>query len=229
MKRSICLLAMSLFLALSLVQPSPAQGVFLPIELKAVNASTNSITLSWKVQVNEPVKGFEVQRSAGTPEYALLAATAGLQSNYTDTTVQPGVVYTYRVRALLEKPGSAAYSAFSPTVQAVAIPGTPVLSCSERTANTATTQLSWGAVPGAAGYEIYQSMQSRDQFNPYELLAETAGPGYLKSGMNSILDYKFKIRACTMLGGRKVFGEFSNSVLVKHVSQNGDDGILKKN
>ena len=112
-------------------------------------ASTNSITLSWKILLPVPIKGFEVQRGAGTPEFATLAATAGPQLTYTDAALQPGVVYSYKVRALLDKPGPAAYSEFSPPVQAVAVPGAPVLSCSARTASTNTTQLSWAAVPGA--------------------------------------------------------------------------------
>ena len=224
MKKFICSLAISVFLMLGPALSAPAQGANLPIQLRVVNASTNSITLSWTLLFPVPVKGFEVHRSAATPEFTLVATTAGPQLTHTDSTLQPGVVNSYKVRAVLNQPGPAVYSEFSPPVQAVTIPGAPVLSCSERTANTSTTQLSWAAVPGAAGYEVEQSMFQRGQFGPFELLAGTTTPGYLKSGMADIIDYKFRVRAYALLNGKKVFGGYSNFVVAKHVPRDNSDG-----
>lgn len=221
-------LAAFLILAFVPVCPAPAQGAKLIIQPKVTGATTNSVTISWMVVNIVPVKGFEVHRGAGTSGFALMATTAKVPLNYTDQTVQPGVVYSYKIRALLDKPDPSAYSEFSPPVQAVAIPGMPVLSCSERRANTNTTQLSWAAVPGAAGYEVYQSLFERGQFGSFELLAETAAPGYLKSGMADRIDYKFGVRAFVLLNGRKVFGEYSNFVVAKHVFQDSGDGGIAR-
>jgi len=228
MKKSACVAFAFLFLALVLPPPAPAQTVNLLIQLRVTAASTSSITLSWKILFPVPIKGFEVQRGAGTPEFAPLAATAGPQLTYTDAALQPGVVYSYKVRALLDKPGPAAYSEFSPPVQAVAVPGAPVLSCSARTASTNTTQLSWAAVPGATGYEVDQSTFQQGQFGQYALLGETRTPGYLKSGMADKIDYKFRVRAFTLLNGKKVFGEYSNFVVAQHVSQESGDGGVSR-
>lgn len=228
MKKYVCSLGISVFLMLSLVQPATPQGAILPIQLRVVNVSTNSITLSWRVLFPVPVKGFEVYRSAATPEFTLLATAAATQLTHTDSTLQPGVVTSYKVRAVLNQPGPTVYSEFSPPVQAVAIPGAPVLSCSERNANTNTTQLSWAAVPGAAGYEVEQSMFQRGQFGPYEFLAGTTTPGYLKSGMAGTIDYKFRVHAYALLNGKKVFGEYSNFVVAKHVPRDtGDGGVAR--
>lgn len=228
MKKFVCSLGISMFLMLGLVRPAPAQGVNLPIQLTVAGASTSSVTLSWRVMLNMPVKGFEVHRRAATPEFVLVATTAGTQLTFTDSTLQPGVVHSYKVRAVLNQPGPAVYSEFSPPVQAVTIPRAPVLSCSERMANTNTTQLSWAAVPGAAGYEVDQSTFQRGQFGSYELLAGTTTPGYLKSGMADIIDYKFRVRAFTLLNGKKVFGEYSNFVVAKHVPRDSSDGGVGK-
>jgi hypothetical protein len=226
MKKYVRSLGISVFLMLGLVQPAPSQGANLLIQLKVVKASTNSVTLSWSVLFPVPVKSFEVHRSAVTPEFTLLATTAGPQPTYTDSTLQPGVVNSYKVRAVLNQPGPTVYSEFSPPVQAVTIPGAPVLSCSERTADTNMTQLSWAAVPGATGYEVEQSTFQRSQFGPYELLAETTTPGYLKSGMADIIDYKFRVRAYALLNGKKLFGEYSNFVVAKHVPVDSSNGRI---
>ena len=42
------------------------------------------------------------------------------------------------------------------------------------------------------------------------------------------IDYKFRVRAFTLLNGKKVFGEYSNFVVAKHVSQESGDGGVSR-
>ena len=63
----------------------------------------SSVVLNWNAPDDDPVTGYKIYRralEAGTTLEALVADTASLATTYTDTTVEQGTKYTYRVATL---------------------------------------------------------------------------------------------------------------------------------
>ena len=76
----------------------------------AVSASGLALRLAW-VNRATGISGNRIERRAGaTGTYAQIASVTGTLATYTDQTVQPGVTYSYRVRAFLT---AGAYSPYS--------------------------------------------------------------------------------------------------------------------
>ncbi len=72
-------------------------------------SGTMTITLSWTDNATNE-SGYVVERQAGSSAFAQLGSTLPAQStSFTDTTIQPNVSYTYRVKAI-NPAGSSAYA-----------------------------------------------------------------------------------------------------------------------
>lgn len=75
----------------------------IPTGLASVPSSSNgkaSIDLSWQPGADIDLAGYNIYRSTGAPGFAKLNSTPVIGPAYTDTTVTPGTVYTYRVTAV---------------------------------------------------------------------------------------------------------------------------------
>ena len=73
------------------------------------------------------------------------------------------------------------------------------------TANAAadSVTLSWGAVPGAEGYGIYDAGNN--------LIARTEGLSYIHAGLDALTTYSYKVRPYKSSGQGAYYGNFSNT------------------
>ncbi len=72
--------------------------------------------------------------------------------------------------------------------------------------------LSWGAVLGATGYEIYRATSSAGN---YSLISRTSEPNYSNTGLVTNTTYYFKVKAYKISGNIKAYSDFSIVVSVK--------------
>ena len=139
-------------------------------DLKQPEITVNTVTSSGKIRVSwkavaDAVK-YEVYRATSEDgSFTLMKTTTSL--SYTNTSAKPGSVYYYKVRAIAKK--SAANSAYSPVLSAACILAQPEISMSND-ASSGKVKISWKAVSGAAGYEVYRC-GSKD--GEYALLGAT--------------------------------------------------------
>ncbi|MDI6788407.1 MAG: fibronectin type III domain-containing protein, partial [Planctomycetota bacterium] len=125
-----------------------------PSLLKVDSFDYTKIDLSWSyASVN--ADGFSIERKTTATAYALLATLSANAISHTDNTVSANTSYTYRVRAYNNITQSV-WSNESPQTT----PPAPPSSASATPANaltgvSVTPTLSWGAVTGAASYDVY--------------------------------------------------------------------------
>lgn len=179
-----------------------------PTAVKALPASYNNIKVTWRAVAG--ATKYEVYRStssAGT--YKFLAATTAL--SYINKSVNTGTAYYYKVRAYRLVGTAKAYGPYSAFASAKTILAAPTLARAVR-ASATSIKVSWGAVAGAAKYEIWRLDPLTGN---YALLATTASAYYTNTGLTTGKYYYYKVKAYRLVGAVKVYGAFSNVVFAK--------------
>ena len=147
--------------------------------------ATGKPYLKWKA-----VSGaaeYQIYRAAtkgGT--YKLLGTTTKL--NYTDTTASTGYTYFYRIKAV-SRVKTAANSVYSNAVGAISHCAKPVV---EITASGGKPKLTWSAVSGAAGYQVYRATSSG---GTYTKIADTTAKTYTDQTAKAGTTYYYKVKA----------------------------------
>ena len=169
-------------------QSEAAKGICkLPRTVVSLSSTAGSgkITVSW-----EPVEGavnYEIFRAEDAGDWTRL--TTGTDTKITDTAVQAGVTYSYKVRAVAKK--TAADSAFSAEKSKTYVLARPEITVSKDAA-TGKVVVSWQAVDGAVGYEVYHSTSSD---GGYELVNSTTQTSLRDDTAEIGVKYYYKVKA----------------------------------
>jgi GH25 family lysozyme M1 (1,4-beta-N-acetylmuramidase) len=125
-----------------------------PTGLAVVQATNNSVALSWTDNSDEVQ--FEIERKTGAGgTYAQIGTSSANDTTFTDpTTLSPNTTYYYRVRDAVVGP---IYSGYSNEVSATTLANTPTnLAASDGTTNTAV-HVTWSAAAGAGSYAVFRA------------------------------------------------------------------------
>lgn len=183
--------------------------------LKASSPTYNSVKLSWNSVPN--ASGYEVHRATSpSGAYTLIKSTTA--RSLTDTNLNTGTTYYYKVRAYRTVSGNKVYSDFTAISSAkpvLTIPGNVKTKASAYN----TAKLTWGSVKGATGYNIYRSTSSGGE---YTKVGTTTGRSYNDNTLEPYTTYYYKIRAYRTVNGEQVEGPDSliktaSTVLLKPV------------
>lgn len=159
-----------------------------------VNISQNSIGISWVDNANNET-GFYIERSgSGTKsageEFAVIDSVSANVTSYTDMNVEPGVDYSYRVRAYNET----AKSDYSNTINAkIEITVNAPLSLAA-IVNAGTIELTWtDGSDNEAGFYIERS----DNDGSFTVIDSTTANSNTYSDANVIpgVQYKYRVNA----------------------------------
>jgi len=150
-------------------------------------ASTGKIKISWNA-VAGAVK-YQVYRSTSeTGTYSLLTTTTG--TSVTNTSVEMGVTYYYKVRAVAEI--TSANSAYSSVKSRIADLAQPTITVSNVT-STGKIKISWKAVTGAEKYEVWRKGYWDEKFTRVKTTTSTS---YIDTGAGLDMEgYEYKVRA----------------------------------
>ena len=174
--------------------------------LKLTDDEAGTVTLNWDAAASD-VSGYRVYRyDDAQGKYVCLKATAAC--SYTDTTVESGTAYKYKVRCYWKIGGNTYYGSYSSAVSAVTPPN-QVSGLTTQTRKAESLTLKWNAAEGAAGYEI--ALWDAEEDN-YETVAdvESDATSYTVSDLEAATEYKFKIRAYEKNNGTVVPGTWSD-------------------
>ena len=125
--------------------------------LLSLDGQENSLTVRWSVV--DGAVGYRLYRKlAGEEKWATLADITGAENvSYTDTDMQPGVPYTYTVRSFLYAPdGKTRVNSGYDRNGILWLPDIANLPQVTLSLADGVPSLSWEAVPGMMGYEVYR-------------------------------------------------------------------------
>ena len=180
----------------------------IPTSLKAVSSSYNSINTSWGGVTG--ASGYEVYRATSSKgSYSLISRTAAKSYNNTGLTTNSN--YYYKVRAYRMVGTAKVYSGFSTTISSKPIPATPTNVKATRISSK-SIKLTWSAVTGANGYEVYRATSST---GTYSLLSRMSYSYYTNSGLITGKTYYYKMRSYRNVGKIRVYSNWSVVVHAK--------------
>ena len=179
-------------------KPIPAT----PYSVKAVAASYSSIKVSWGA-VSGATR-YEVYRAtSSTGSYMLLATTS--YTYYTNTYINTGTTYYYKVRCYHLEGRTKVYSAYSALVSARTDLGTPgSVKAAPVTYNR--IKVTWSAVAGASGYAVYRATSGTGN---YVSVGTAKSTSYTNTSTGTGITYYYKVRAYRVVGGTKVYSPYS--------------------
>ncbi len=179
------------------------------VELSAAPAAYNQIRLDWKEAV--PGVSYEIYKKEADGSWQLAETIpAGRGLTWTDTSVLPGIAYTYQIRGVRTQQGKSYEGAYSGEVT-VATELDAVGGLVVGTSDMQSLNISWKEVPGADGYELYRSVSSG---SGYSLLATLPSQtlSYQDNGLSLGGAYYYQVRAYISANGKKVYGAYAPEV-----------------
>ena len=172
--------------------------------VKMSKNTASSVTLKWD-DAGDAEKYRVYRYNASTGKYAYLATVA--DTTYTDSNLQAGSDYQYKVRCMWTIGGSNYYGTYSSVLSATTLPA-QVGNVSVDGQRTTSISLSWDSVSGASGYRIYRYNSDSDSYETVDNVGADVN-SYEVSGLSTASEYLFKVRAYKTSGSETYWGDFS--------------------
>jgi len=173
--------------------------------LKSINLKYTELSLTWSVVSGG--SGYEISRSSTlTGVYTVLNSTENL--GFTDTGLKFNTTYYYKVRPYTLVDGIKIYGSSTSAISGKTSLEN-VLDPKAAYGSYNTNLISWSAVNGATGYELYRSIGTS---TTYSYLTTTTSLKYTNTSLVTNTKYNYKIRAYRLVGTVKIYGAFSSIV-----------------
>ncbi len=186
----------------SMSSAAEAMTDILPIKgFGVAHSDLNGVQLKWNE--NPGADMYSLYRSEEGGEYELIDKLSPYTSSYTDTGIDSGKIYKYRIYAYRE---SAGFSSLSPKRDAkTVIEPAPCLEVGLSGKKKHSIKLSYEKVPRADGYEIYRAKQGLK----FKKLGETDKLKYKDETYKDSNEYVYKVRAYRKVDGEYYYGAFT--------------------
>lgn len=175
-------------------------------QVAAKSSSYSQIKVSWSKVTG--AESYEVWRaSSRNGSYVKLNTLTSDTLSYYDGGLTTGKTYYYKVRIrkiIDEIPYSGEYS---DAVSAAPVPGTPSVTAARYSYNGC--KVTWSAVSGASGYQIYRSTSKTGTYKPVKT-APSGARSYINTGLTTGKTYYYKVRAYRTVNNEPVCGAFSS-------------------
>jgi fibronectin type 3 domain-containing protein len=174
--------------------------------LTAVSTAFDTINLRWNASVG--ATGYEVSMAtSSTGVYTPLLETD--QLSFVKTGLSFNTAYYFKVRPFTLDGATNVYGLSAPIVSAKTTLGTPLVT--SKSLSATSINLTWLAIPGASGYEVYRSTTLT---GTAVLQSTITTLSYTKTALIKGTVYYYKARAYRLVGTVKVYGAFS---IIKYV------------
>lgn len=168
------------------------------------SASYNSIRISWHAAAN--ATGYEIWRTtSASGTYVRVGITSAV--SYTDTGLTTNQPYWYVIRSVNQRGTIRAYSTYAAAlpIGIKPVPSAPA-SITVSRASSRSANITWSAVAGATGYQVYRKTTATGTFT---LIRTTTNRSFLNTGLTTGTVYYYRVRAYRLVGGTRVYGVFS--------------------
>lgn len=166
-----------------------------PSGLRTTSITSNAVSIAWNAASdNIAVTGYKLYKNGSSTAFRITSALS-----FTDTGLNPGVSYQYRVSAIdaagNESSRSAALTVSTPAAPDTTAPTTPT-SLRSTTVTSNQINLLWNASSdnvGVTGYRLYKNGSST-------AFTTTSTPGYNDSGLTADRSYQYRVSAVDAAG-----------------------------
>ncbi len=175
---------------------------------KITKVKINSIKLTWK-QVTGAT-GYEVYRSAKKSSgYKKIKTVKGSSTiTCTNTGLSVGKTYYYKVRAYIVVNGVKVYSSYSSVASEKTSLSKSAITKISRVKST-SAKITWNKVTAATGYEVYRSAKKTGAYKKVKTVSGAGNITYTDTKLTKGKTFYYKVRAYTIVNGKKVYGSFS--------------------
>ena len=202
---SVVLAALLVFSVMAI--PASAASLSKVTNLQAYNIDDDEVNLKWsKVNGADVYQVYVYNESAA--KWNKLVSTA--KTFYEVENLASAKVYKFRVRAYDKKASGTVFSDYVTITVATEPDEVENVKVSAKTNNSVT--LSWKAVKGATGYQVYIYSASKGK---YVRKTAVTGTSAKITSRKAGTEYKFKVRAYFKADGKSYYGEFSDVIKVK--------------
>ncbi len=175
--------------------PAKVSGV------KASSAKTTSLTLSWSKTTG--AAGYQVYMYDHSGAKKWVRYTNATGTSVTVKSLKAASKYDFRVRAYVKNGSDYSYGSYSSTLTTYTATAAPTSFTHGKKVTATAVPLTWKAVSGAAGYEVYNPATKK-------WVDVKTATSYTVSSLKAGTKYAFKVRA--YIGSKVYSGETSLSV-----------------
>ncbi len=185
---------------------SSAVNVTRPASFQAAAHAYNQISLTWSKAAG--VSGYQIYRRTSGGEYQKVETASWSDTSWTDTKVQPGITYTYKIRAYSMVNGTAKYSDYTAEAAAKTVLATP--SVSVKVSSGLYNTVNWNKISGAAGYVVYRKTYS-GKWTKLANIKKVATTSYKDKKIKSATVYEYTVRAYCTVDKKTVASSYRSS------------------
>ncbi|MEE1314819.1 MAG: NlpC/P60 family protein [Faecalimonas sp.] len=177
--------------------------------VRITEASQGAVCLAWEKM--EQVDGYFLYKRQGTDgEYVLVQEFIDEEvTSYQDTEISLNQVYHYKLSAFIQTEKKCLEGEHSDSVQHYTPLSTPVITDVSNQAYN-SLQISWEAVAGAVGYQLYKGNAADGEFICIAEIADGAVTSYVDSSCECGIPYFYYVKAAQQLPTELVYGPASN-------------------
>ena len=189
-----------------------------PSSMQASAKAYNRIGLTWTKASG--VSGYQIYRKESGGEYKKMTTLSWNYSTWTDTTVKPGITYTYKLRAYSMVNGTAKYSDF--TVERAVKSALSTPSVSVKVSSGGYNTVSWNKISGAESYVVYRKTSS-GKWTKISTIKKAATTSYKDKKIKAATVYEYTVRACctvnkTVASSYKSSGKYKSAPSTQTIS-----------
>ena len=178
--------------------------------------TTSTVRLRW--QEISGAHGYQIYRMNDDGTWSVtktigdkgnvLTSDMGSTVAYTNTGMTAGETYTYKMRAFtILSDGRKIYGAYSDDYSVAVQPDVPVVTVT--TSQAGRAQISWNAINGADGYQIWMADSANGTYKIVKSITDDS-TSYTKADLQSGKTYYFKVRAYATADNGMCFSDYSD-------------------
>ncbi len=173
--------------------------------IKITNNDYASVTLSWNESA--AAHGYQIYRSTKeNGSFQKIATVNADTRSFTDTSVVPGKLYRYKVRAYMKLGSKNKYSSYSDTKTAdLTIPATAWKTCKVK--KYRTVELSWKK-KSVDGYKIYRKT-GNGKFVCIQTLSKKSSVSFKDTSVKPGSIYTYRIRGYITVNGKNYYSSYT--------------------
>ena len=181
----------------------------IPVGLSAKSSAHNKVNVEWKAVSGSTE--YEVYKAAGKSGFTKITDTK--TTKLTDTNVNTGTTYTYKVKAYKTIGDVKIYSKDSVTVTAKPVLKKAAVKAKKTGKRKAVIR--WNKIAGAKGYEVFRAAKKKGKYKKIKTIKKNKTVKFTNKKLKKGKRYYFKVRGYKVINGKKIYGSFSKIKSVK--------------